>query len=386
MKLILIHAEQNARNHLKQLLSDLDHIVVAESDTPRQLLGDIARHQPHAIVVGELASVFTDGIFPRLQDTVVLVPVLRLPDGATDEMLLSLLAESLEKVRIEHQSRPTRPYSTDEQRLVLMDDRYQKYAQKEKLGSDLSDDFDREKEIFIRQVHCARNNHSAAKRYLSHLLKTDRGLRVEVAYRLVHASYKVYWLRDHALRWASVLAHYIEGIQLEYLPSSASPSPQLDFLHYEAPPESLYAAAALVGHGIRSSLEPAFCSIMTKKYTGQSTEELQAEAIYLSGWCALLREVTIAQVKIMTQVLDSESSWYSGKRPRRGIHRAEGIYTDWWHLPTLPRNPAKMRDLAYLSVKDWLAPASATAVAPYRAFLEAHLVQETVAGKNGERI
>jgi len=193
MKLILIHADQNARNHLKKMLDDLDHIVIAESDHPRRLLGDIAKHQPHAIIAGELPSVFEDGTFPPLQDTVVLVPVVRLPNVATDESLISFLKEALEKVWIEHQSRPPRPYSTEDQRLVLMDDGYRKYAQDQKLGTDVSGDPDKDKEIFIRQVHCARRNHQAAQRYLRQLLKTERGLHVEVAYRNVHARLR-FWL------------------------------------------------------------------------------------------------------------------------------------------------------------------------------------------------
>ena len=125
------------------------------------------------------------------------------------------------------------------------------------------------------------------------------------------------------------------------------------------------------------------CSILSKRYSGQSIEALQAEAIYLSGWCAFLREVAIAQVQLMTQILDSESPWYSGQRPKRGIHRAQGIYVDFWGLPTLRRNPAKMRDLAYLSVMDWLSPSSTSSVvAPYRSFLEAHRVAATVADEN----
>jgi len=383
MKLILIHADQNARNHLKKMLDDLDHIVIAESDHPRRLLGDIAKHQPHAIIAGELPSVFEDGTFPPLQDTVVLVPVVRLPNVATDESLISFLKEALEKVWIEHQSRPPRPYSTEDQRLVLMDDGYRKYAQDQKLGTDVSGDPDKDKEIFIRQVHCARRNHQAAQRYLRQLLKTERGLHVEVAYRNVHASYKIYWSREHALRWASVLAHYVEGVQIEYLPSATSPSPQLDFLHYEAPPESVYVAAALVGHGFNSSLVPAFCSILNKKYTAQSTQELQGEAIYLAGWCALLREVAIAQVRVMTQILDLDSPWHSGQQLKRSIHRAEGIYGDFWQLPSLRQNPGKMRDLAYLCVLEWLSPtASASAVAPFRAFLEAH--QASVSAEKNE--
>jgi hypothetical protein len=117
MKLILIHDDIPARNQLRKMFDDLDHIVVAESDHPRQLLEDIARYQPHAIFIGQLASVFTDGTFPPIQDTVALVPVVCLPKGATNEFLISFLNDSLETVRTNHKSRSPRPYSADKERL-----------------------------------------------------------------------------------------------------------------------------------------------------------------------------------------------------------------------------------------------------------------------------
>lgn len=375
MKIILIHADENARNHLKQVLDDLDHITVAESNHPRRLLGEIARHQPHAIFVGELATVFTDGTFPPLQDEVALVPVVRIPPGLTGEPLVSFLIGALKEVSEYHETKCLQPYSTDEQRLVLQDDGYKDYAQTEKLGTDLPSDPDAEKEIVVRQIHCALQNHRKARRYLAQLLKTDAGLRPEIAYRVVHGpSYKVIWARDHALRFASVLAFYLLGVEIEYLPPPAPPSPHLDFLHYEASPEGVYVAAALVEHGFQKSLTPGFCALVRKRYTDKSPEELANDAMVFLGWCSLLREVALAQVHLMDQILDPASRWWiTDQSPRRKTHRAEGIYGDFWGLQSLRQNPSRFRDLAYHCVHEWLLPsASITTIAPYRSFFETY--------------
>ncbi len=375
MKLILIHADQNARNHLKQILNDLDHIVVAESNHPRQLLRDIARHQPHAILAGELPTVFADGTFPSLEDQVALVPVKRIPTGLTGEQLKPFLIGALEEVSQYHDTKCLQPYSTDAQRLVLQDDRYKQYAQDEKLGTNQPSDRELEKVIVIRQIHCARHNHQKARRYLAQLLKTDTELRPEIAYRLVHGpSYKVIWARDLALKYASVLNFYVLGVEVEYLPAPASPSPFLDFLSWDSSPEAQYAAAALVTHGFQKSLVPGFCALLNKKYTGQSAEELTNDAIVLLGWCSLLREIARAQVHLMDQILDPASRWWiTDQSPKRETHRAEGTYVEFWGLPFLRQNPSRFRDLAYLCVHEWVSPATqVTTIAPYRSFFEAY--------------
>jgi hypothetical protein len=373
MKLILIHADQIARNQFKAILNDLGHIVVAESPHPRKLLGDIARHQPHALIVGEPGTVFADVTFPPMGDERALVPVVRLPPGITGEPLVTFLIEALIGVSQFHDTKCLQPYSTDGQRLVLQDDAYQKFAQDEKLGTDVSGNPDLEKELVVRQIHYARHNHQKARRYLAQLLKTDSGFRPEITYRIVHSSYKVYWLREMSVRWASVLLFY-GSVDLQYLPPPAPPSPLLDFLFWEASPETLYAAAALVEHGFKKTLTPGFCALLSKKYVGQSPEELTNDAIILLGWCSLLREVALAQVHLMDQILDPTSRWwFTDQRPARKTHRAEGIYADFWCLPTLRQNPSRFRDLAYLSTHEWLSPAdSPTTIAPYRSFFEAH--------------
>ncbi len=375
MKIILIHADENTRNHLRQVLDDLDHITVAESNHPRRLLGDIARHQPHAIFVGELAKVFTDGTFPPLEDQVALVPVVRIPPGLTGEPLVAFLIEALKEVSEYHNDKCLQPYSTDEKRLVLQDDRYKEYAQTEKLGTDLPSDPDADKEVVVRQIHCALQNHRKARRYLAQLLKIEStGYRFEIAYRVTHESYKVMWARDFALKYASVLGFYLSGVEIEYLPPPAPPSPLLDFLSYEVSPSGLYLAAALVQHGFRKSLVPGFRALLNKKYTGQSAEDLTNDAIVLLGWCSLLREVARAQIHLMDQILDPGSRWWiTDQSPARKTHRAEGIYGVFWGLQSLRQNPSRFRDLAYHCVHEWLLPsAPVTTIAPYRSFFEAY--------------
>jgi hypothetical protein len=184
----------------------------------------------------------------------------------------------------------------------------------------------------------------------------------------------VMWARDFALKYTSVLGFYLFGVEIEYLPPPAPPSPLLDFLSYEVGPGGLYVAAALVQHGFRKSLVSGFCAMVNKKYTGQSAEDLTNDAILLLGWCSLLRETARAQVHLMDQILDPGSRWWvTDQSPARKTHRAEGIFAEFWGLQSLRQNPSRFRDLAYLCVHEWLLPAvPVTTIAPYRSVFEAY--------------
>jgi hypothetical protein len=375
MKILVLGANQSVRDRIKQQLAELNHIVVAEPLNRQALLIAVVRLRPHAIVAGELPPVIDAKALGDFGGQLPAIPVICFPADETDEAAKSYLDGALQNVALLQAAEKIRPYSSNEQRLVLQDDRHQTFAQAEKLGSASVSPADatREADIFIRQVNCALKNHAAARHYLAQVVKTDQGLRVECAYRTVHASYKVCWLREHAMRWAGVLAHYIEGVEKEYLPPPASPSSTLDFLHYEPPAESLYAASALISHGFRAGLVPGFRAILNVKFTGQPEELLSADAIILFGWCALLREIALAQIQIMDEILDPGSDWHARKKPTRRIHRAEGIFGDFWALPSLRQYPSRMRDLAYLAAVKWITPSSpGPAIAPFRDFLRAH--------------
>ena len=374
MKLILVHADSTTRHQILQTLDKLGHIIVAEPGHPGSLLLAIARHQPHAVIIGKLPPSIPKEIIVALAEKCPGTPMLWLPEDNVSGFIKSSLGSEIDKITAPPAVKKIQLYNIDEQRLVLHDDRYKPFAREEKLNETASarSDLERESDLFLRQVCCAKKNIRLARQYVAQLLYTDQALRTEVAYRVIHGSYKVYWLREHAMRFAAALAHFIEGVEVEFLPSPATPSPVLDFIHYEPPTDSLYAALALISHGFRPALMPGVKSILRMKFTGQADEQLVEEAMILSGWCAVLAEVVVAQIHFMNEVLNVHSDWHAGRKMSRAMHRAEGIYGDFWGFHALRENPDRMRELARLAVVENIPAEPRLFVTSYRDFREAH--------------
>ena len=355
------------------MLIHLNHIVLEEPPHPRGLLSAIAKHQPHAVIVGELSSAFSDEVISAISHQVPSLPFVWIPDKECENTLQDNIISAIHGINSVLKVRKCRRYASG-RRLIISDDRYKSLAQSEKLGvTALSrSTIQRETDIFMGQVCTACDNHLAARQYLAQVLRIDQPFRVEASYRAVHTSYKIYWLREHAMRYVSVLCHYFDGIEIQYLPQPCPPSETIDYLHYEPPTPSLYAASALVTHGFREGLVPGFRSILGMKFTGQTEEELVRDAVVLFGWCSLLREVARAQVKLMGEVLDPQSQWHKGRELSRDVHRAEGIFGDFYFLPHLREDPAQMQQLALFAVVDGVRQNSTErSIAPYRYFLEA---------------
>jgi len=377
MKIILIHADPATRRNLNHILNELNHIVVAEPTHSGALVHALAKHQPHSVIVGHLPPNLTRETLVAIGERVPSSPILWLPDDTSRNAIRLYLEDTLNRLASLPAVKTLQPYSSDQQRLVLHDERYKPFAQEEKLGVTAASqsDFAKEEDLFFRQICCARRNHASACQYLKQVITTDEGLRPECYYRISHASYKAYgWLRENCMRYASVLAHVIEGVELEYLPSPATPGTTLDYLHHEPPIPNLYVASALISHGFRPGLLPGFRSILGMKFTGQPEEQLIADAIILAGWCSFLREVAVAEVAFFDAVLDLTSDWHTGTEPERFLHYAEATCLDFWGFPWLRQNLDHMRELARLAINEDLTPVKPRHfIAPYRDFWKAHL-------------
>jgi hypothetical protein len=264
---------------------------------------------------------------------------------------------------------------TAEYRNVLRDTEYEAYEDGKKVNrptstSSAQDDLDDEIAKFSIQVRRATAHHDAARRYLRQVLLTEKGLGVEIAYRTAHSSFKIYWLREHIFRWVGVLAHYLPGVEPSYLPPPAPPSPKLDFLFYEPPPESFYAETALVNFGIKPSWIPVLQSVVDFKFWGQNEETLLRDTLFLSGWSSLLRQIAIAQVRVMECALNPDEPWYTENMPLRALHRSTGIFCDSWNFRNLRENPHHLRRVADAVVSDCSnAPDAMPVVPPFRSYI-----------------
>ena len=116
---------------------------------------------------------------------------------------------------------------------------------------------------------------------------------------------------------------------------------------------------------------PSLHSVLERKFTGQNEEALLEETLILSGWSALLREIALAQVRVMTCALDPSSPWYTDGLPHRALHRSSQTYCDFWNLRRLRENPHLLRPVADAVVVGRMKlPATQSLLPHFRHFLQ----------------
>jgi hypothetical protein len=292
------------------------------------------------------------------------------------------LAAEISRFLLKAESRPLTRYSAAS-RTVIRSERYRSFESGQKQNvpdpsATAFEDLAEEAAVFGRQVDSATKFHDAAGHYLRQVLITDQGLRREIAYRAVHGSHKIYWLREHIFRWVGVLAHYIPGVEPEYLPAPSTPSPKLDLLHYHPPSESCYAAMALVAHGFKPSWSLPLLAVLGREFTGQDETALLQVTLVLAGWSALLRDIAVAQVRVMTWALNPNAPNFAAGLPRRRLHRAIGTYCDFWHLRLLRERQGVLRGVADGVLQGHKPPGTPAAIPPFHQFVpEPRLTPET---------
>lgn len=368
MKLIILHPDKVTREILCSHVRSLDHAVVHASASSFQIMHDVAKHRPHLVLADEPELRLRAPIQETLEKMGLHVHILWIPALSGDD-LKKWASEQLYALRHATAPRPLSPYTAD-QRLVIRDDAYGVFEDGLKrnfpeVEPENDAAFAHELATYARHVEGATAHHAAAQHHLHQVIVTDQGLRVEATYRAIHSSHKIFWLREHIFRWIGVLAHYLPGVELEYLPPPAPPSPKLDYLHYSSPPESCYAAAALLIHGFKPSWMLSLRSILEQKFIGQDEETLLQETLTLAGWSFLLREIAIAQVRVMHHALKLDPSFYTEKLPARALHRATGIYCDFWNLRYLRTNPHLLIQVAKGVVKDRIRVPDTVPVVPH---------------------
>jgi len=363
---MLIHPLAPFGSIIKDHLKTLGHVQVGVATDLSTLIENLAKHRPHIVFVKRSTDEEQRKIEDALKRYQLAVPVCWLPaklaegksiTAGIDSFLLSIAP-----------SKKITAYAP-RSRTIVLDEPYAAFAGSSKQNSpdtkeDPKEHLPLEISLFARQVERAVEHHAAARQYLRQVLVTDKGLRTEITYRAVHSSHKIFWLREHIFRWVGVLAHYLPGVEPDYLPPPAPPSPVLDFLFAAPPPESLYAATALLIHGFKPSWMASLRSILDKKFAGQSEDALLQETLFLSGWSILLREIAISHVRVMECALHPDEPWYLDGEPSRTLHRATGIWCDFWHLRHLRTHPHYLRAVANGVVIDGIKTPESLPVVP----------------------
>ncbi len=374
MKISILHPDPGARASICGFFENLEHVIVHESPDLSEVPLGIVRHRPHLIVAAEIHSTSRSMVEADLTYFALQTPVLWLPANLAGLELEQALATQISSL-FNGSQRPTLTRYADEYRTVIRDVEYEAYEDGKKVNlppvsSTPDDDLDNEIAKFATQVRRAVVFHGAAKKYLRQAVLTDRGLGVEAAYRTAHGSFKIFFLREHIFRWVGVMAHYLPGVEPCYLPDPATPSPRIDHLFWEPPPESYYAATAVLNFGLKPSWQPRLRSVLDFKCSGQDEDALLRDSLLLSGGSSLLRQIAIAQVRVMECALNPAALWYSDGLPPRILHRATGIFCDFWNLRNLRENPHHLRPVADAAAIDISTAIDAMPVVPpFRSFL-----------------
>lgn len=334
----LMHEIKKDGTHMIETVDDLD-----------QLVHEIARTTPHLLVIytpdpanpGSLSfSNMVQSYFPDL-------PVCLIHGDLSKNLWQPGLHEVLAKpIRPE----TPRPYAEDS-RIVLHDQSLHAFwkgklnrAKREQGWEQICT---HQESRFVMQMLTAKKNHQAAKKYYLCLLAQQSGLDQELAYRLVHGSYKALsWSRDLAIKWLALLAHYIPDADLEFLPKAGTPGPAVDFVHHDTPMEGVYAATLLMLYKIKPTMVEAIMQLVTARFDGQDDDALLSTSLQLYGLAKFLQQVGKAQISLMDAWLDPAivDRGDEANIPR-GEHRNAGIYRDFYDLGFIINSPEPLASI-----------------------------------------
>jgi len=348
-KILLFVTDFNAgRLLMQEIKKDGEHLVETVDDL-NQVVHDIARTTPHLFVIytPDLATEESLSYSSKVQSYFPDLPVCLIHGDLSKNLWQPGLHEVLAKP-IKPES--PRPYA-DDARLVLHDQSLNAFW-KGKLNRPQREEgwekvCSQQEARFVLQLQTGRKNHQAAKNYYRCLLAQQSGLDQEVAYRLVHGSYKALsWSRDLAVKWLALLAHYLPDTELEHLPRAGTPSPTVDFVHHDTTMEGIYVETLLILGEIKPTVRDAIMQLVSARFDGQDDDALFALSLHLYGMAKFLQQVGAAQVELMDAWLDPAIVNRANDADiPRGEHRNAGIYRDFYDLGFVINSPEPLASL-----------------------------------------
>ena len=335
MKILLLAPASRRRLKLIRWFRYYDALVVGVGLFPGiHLLEEIARTSPHVVVIA-LDSIDPDTAF-TLRFVEEQFPSLR---------VVRLLGESGHKIpaawqdllRTAFSSSPPlpapQPYASSE-RLVFHDPRFNDFVRFDKLSAG-SPSLTRQTTRLRQLLETGRRHHALAKNYLAAIQASLPGLEPEICYRMVHKSYKgLSWARELIAKYVSVLAHYVPGVEVRYLPLPAPLHPSIDYVPFELGADGQYAVGAVIGLEINPAVTELLAVLSHAAFTGQEPVTLLSAQTHLMGMTALMEQIAIAHVSLMDRWLDPH--WTDGEQEHtRKAHRERDIFRDFWDLESL---------------------------------------------------
>jgi hypothetical protein len=193
-----------------------------------------------------------------------------------------------------------------------------------------------ERQKFLGLLTMAEANHYEAQAYLN----LAQSSRVQLNLRCARG---ILEKRPHALasarldlcRSLSVLAHYVQGVELAYLPSPVDPSGRRFYVHHTLTPAMRYALHAAM-YPMDPWLRQSLLDAITQVWPDQlSMEEAFCLNTQFSGMASFMHSVLSVHMRLMNDWLGREQS--DDHRPISA--RELDLFAHFWDLPSMREDP-----------------------------------------------
>ena len=336
MKVLLIAPENRQRAKVIRWLQRNRALVVSVGVFPGiQLLQEIARTSPHLVVITvDQIDADTAFVLRFIEEQFQSLTLIRLPfDPSSRDMSFhwqDLLRAALKAKTVRH---VPQPYAGEE-RLVFHDPEFNDFARTDKLSAG-SPSLQRQTARLRQLLETGKVHHVQAKTYLEAIQASLAGLEQEIAYRVTHNSYKgLIWSRGLAAKYVAVLAHYVPGVEVRYLPPPGPVHSSIDYVSFYLGTDARYAIDAVTHLEVHPTVTELLIGLPDAIFLGQQGRSFLLEQTQVLGLAVLLGHIATAHVSLMDRWLDPEWKYGEPERSRKA-RREMKLFRDFWDLESL---------------------------------------------------
>jgi hypothetical protein len=316
---------------IRQMVEKERHAVVAHTPSLKRLVHLLLQYTPHCVFI-----ICRDQDQQKLTEIAEIFPTIRfvLIDEHDAKDTTRRVRQALKQGRINVPWRTEKP----EGRNVLIDSEYEPYAADGKLKRPvMSETWDNDAAGQLLRlswmIRVARQQLERANRYREAYTALGGFEWQEIAYRLVHGSFKASaYARDQIARYVSYIVHFVPSADLDGLISPVDEPAHLRFVHYHPPLEAHYALFCLGLFGFNGSLSKPLYRILDWRFRGQSDDELMADSITMNGLAISVLVICYSQATTIDFLLAPDVLRKLNDRRPRNLHRSLQTFCDFWEL------------------------------------------------------
>ncbi len=334
MKIILL--SQVNQVWLVNKLHEQGHAVALSTSDFERATSAIFRTRPHAILVcGNSGESFVR----RASEFISLLPdqrlVLHQPGDSTE-----ILEQQLAKIR--QQVTKTKQAPIADQRLLLFDSAYNGLLEGRKLNTAKPEHsvLLSEQDKLLTLLEQALAHQQEASFYRNEIRQWAPDETREIAYRMMHGSFKALaYAQEQVGRWLGVLAHYIPGVDLCYLPSPGDAIHGVRWVFHGSSPESRYAFESTKELGFIECLCEPIRALLSQTFAHGEDALMAHASLALMGSSALLQDVAEAHLSAIDRYLAGDMEKLLQDVQERSVRREHQIFCEFWNLPLLREYP-----------------------------------------------